>query len=226
MSRVLVIEDDPAVAKGLEDNLRFESLAVVVAGSAEEGLALLRSRAFDLLLLDLMLPGANGFEVLRELRVRPDAPRVIVLSARDGEADIVRALDLGAHDYVRKPFGLPEVLARVRRQLRDTAAPRADTSFADVRVSLRRYRLWKGSVEHALSHTEAGMLRLFLRRPDEPLRRAEIIEEVWGADAYPTERTVDNFVLKLRRMIEDDPSRPRLLRTVHGVGYCFTPAAR
>ena len=229
MNHVLIIEDEVPVAEGLADNLRFEGFQVVVAHSGEDGLRKLRRRACDLLLLDLMLPGMNGFEVLRELSTRQEIPRVLVLSARDAEADIVRALDLGAHDYVRKPFGLAELLARVRTQLREVSPTDSspsvpdETRFGDVRVVLSRYRVWKGDREHLLSHTEVGLLRCFLAQPDRPLRRADLIAEVWGDDAYPTERTVDNFILKLRKKIEDDPSVPSILRTVHGVGYCFTP---
>ena len=231
MPRVLIIEDDPAVGQGLVDNLTFEGLAVELASSAEEGLEQLRAGDFDLLLLDLMLPGMSGYDLLRRFPELETIPRIIVVSARDAETDIVRALDLGAHDYVRKPFGLAELLARVRAQLRqrereepDTASYEAeDVILGDVRLSLRRFRVWRGEREALLSHTEVKMLELFLARPDEPLRRSEIIETAWHPDAYPTERTVDNFVLKLRKKLEADPARPRLLRTVHGVGYRFTP---
>lgn len=231
MRTILIVEDDAAVARGLRDNLEFEGLAVRHAATAEEALERLREAASDLLLLDLMLPGMNGFDLLRALRdADGPRPRIVVVSARDAEADVVRALDLGAHDYVKKPFGLSELLARVRAQLRERdgdAAPADELSFADVRVSFRRFRLWKGrgkkEREHLLSHLEVGMLRLFAARPDEPLSRAEILRRAWGEDAYPSERTVDNFVVKLRRKIEDDPRSPRHLRTVFGLGYRFTP---
>jgi len=231
LPRVLIIEDDPAVGQGLVDNLTFEGLAVELATSAEEGLERLRAGGAELLLLDLMLPGMSGYEVLRRFPELDAPPRVIVVSARDAETDIVRALDLGAHDYVRKPFGLAELLARVRAQLRerereepdDTGPEAEDVILGDVRISLRRFRVWRGEREALLSHTEVKILELFLARPDEPLRRSEIIDAAWHPDAYPTERTVDNFVLKLRKKLEEDPSSPRLLRTVHGVGYRFTP---
>jgi len=227
MTQVLIIEDDPDLAKGLADNLTFEGHEVTVAATGEDGLRQLRRRPFDVLLLDLMLPGIHGFDVLRAMQKEPSDTRVLVVSARDAEADIVRALDLGAHDYVRKPFGLSELLARVRAQLRERGNEPAQAgpqefAFADVRISLPRYRLWKQEVEHLLSHTEAGLLQLFLAQQDQPLRRADILKAVWG-NAYPTERTVDNFILKLRQKMEDDPHQPRYLRTVHGVGYCFTP---
>lgn len=228
MATVLIVEDDPAVLEGIRDNLTFEGLEVETAASAEDALQRLAARRFDLLLLDLMLPGRTGYDVLRELRRLPARPRVVVVSARDAEADVVRALDLGAHDFIKKPFGLGELLARVRAQLREVAGEpsggRDELVFGDVRVALKRFRLWKGKREHLLSHLEVGMLRLFAARPDEPLTRAEILREAWGEDAYPSERTVDNFVLKLRKKIEEDPAAPRFLRTVHGHGYRFTPA--
>jgi DNA-binding response OmpR family regulator len=227
VSRVLIIEDDPAVGQGLLDNLTFEGLAVELASCAESGLARLREGGFGLLLLDLMLPGISGYDLLRQLPELPGPPRVIVVSARDAETDIVRALDLGAHDYVRKPFGLGELLARVRAQLRELeSAERAheeDVCFGDVRISLSRFRIWRGDREALLSHTEAKIIQLFLSRPDQPLRRSEIIDTAWHPDAYPTERTVDNFILKLRKKLEEDPAHPRILRTVHGIGYRFAP---
>jgi len=230
LTRVLIIEDDPAVGQGLVDNLAYEGFAVELAPTAEEGLERLRAGGVELLLLDLMLPGISGYDVLRALPGLGAAPRVVVVSARDAEIDIVRALDLGAHDYVRKPFGLAELLARVRAQVRELEGPialadddRQDVQLGDVRVSLRRFRAWRGEREALLSHTEVRMLELFLARPDEPLRRSEILDHAWDEGAYPTERTVDNFVLKLRKKLEEDPANPRLLRTVHGVGYRFTP---
>jgi len=228
MSRVLVVEDDAPLARGLLDNLRFDGHEAIHAASAEEGMERLASEGADLpdlLLLDLMLPGKSGFDLLRWIQERGLALRVIVVSARDAEADVVRALDLGAKDYVKKPFGLSELLARVRAQLREVEASSeddGDRTFGDVRVSLRRFRLWKGDDEHLLTHLEVGMLRLFFEREDQPLKRVDIIDGAWGTDAYPSERTVDNFILKLRKKIEDDPSAPRFLVTVHGHGYRFT----
>ncbi len=230
MSEILVVEDDAALARGLKDNFTFEGHAVRVASTGEDALKQLARASADLLVLDLMLPGISGFDVLRRLDETKRRPRVLVLSARDAETDIVRALDLGAHDYVKKPFALAELLARVRAQLREAAgvatAPADDARFADVRVSFARYRLWKGKQEHLLSHHEVGLLRLFLARPDQPLKRAEILDLAWGKDAYPSERTIDNFVVKLRKKIEDDPEAPRFIRTVHGVGYRFVPDGR
>ncbi len=225
MTRILVIEDDVPLAEGLKDNFEFEGYDVSVAESGERGLERFATNGADVIVLDLMLPGMNGFDVLRALGHRPRPPRVIVLSARDAEADVVRALDLGAHDYVRKPFGLAELLARVRRQVQESGAPPVDdaVAFGDVRVSLRRFRLWKRGREALLSHLEVELLRLFLARPEEPLKRAEILRAAWGEDAYPSERTVDNFVLKLRKKVEDDPTRPRHLLTVFGYGYRFSP---
>jgi len=229
MSRVLVIEDDPAVGRGIIDNLRFEGIGAELAPTAEEGLARLREGGFRLLLLDLMLPGMSGFDLLQRFAELPAAPRTIVVSARDAEADIVRALDLGACDYVRKPFGVAELLARTRAQLRELDEEEAveaseDVAFGNVRISLRRFRVWRGGEESLLSHTEARILELFLGQPDVPLRRCDILDYAWDPRAYPTERTVDNFILKLRKKLEEDPSDPKILRTVHGVGYRFTPS--
>ncbi len=229
MRRVLIIEDDPAVGRGLVDNLGFEGFVAILADTAEEGLERLREGGVELLLLDLMLPGMSGFDLLRELDELPCPPRIIVVSARDAQTDIVRALDLGAHDYVRKPFGLAELLARVRTQLREleggegAGTRQPDAVFGELRISLSRFRVWRGGCESLLSHTEAAVLGLFLSNPDRPLRRSEILDAAWDPRAFPSERTVDNFVLKLRKKIEEDPADPRILQTVHGVGYRFVP---
>lgn len=225
MKQILVIEDDAALARGLSDNLRFEGHAVRVAKDAETGLRLHGEVAPDLVLLDLMLPGMSGFDFLRRVAKSQFRSPVIVISARDAETDIVRALDLGASDYVKKPFALAELLARVRVRLRERGATSDDGDpewrFADVHIDFARFRLWKGKKEHLLSHHEVAMLRLFRERLDSPLKRGEILARAWGEDAYPTERTVDNFVVKLRKKLEDDPSAPRFLLTVHGFGYRF-----
>jgi DNA-binding response OmpR family regulator len=226
MKQILVIEDDAALARGLLDNLRFEGHAVRHAKDAETGLRLHGEVAPDLVLLDLMLPGMSGFDFLRRVQSMRARPPVIVLSARDAETDIVRALDLGAADYVRKPFALAELLARVRARLRenrdgDDVADDAPWEFGDVCVDFARFRLTKNGREHLLSHHEVAMLKLFRAREDAPLKRSEILAHAWGEDAYPTERTVDNFVVKLRRKLEDDPVAPRRLLTVHGYGYRF-----
>ena len=230
MQRVLIVEDDQALARGLVDNLRFEGWEVAHVESGEAGLARLQQATPDLLLLDLMLPGITGFDVLREIRKQATGPRIVIVSARDAEADVVRALDLGAHDYVRKPFGLTELLARVRNQLRQSGrspdTEEEEIRFGDVRVSFSRFRLWKGRREALLSHLEVELLRYFLRHPDQPLSRGEILTRVWGPEAYPSERTVDNFVLRLRKKLEDEPRLPRHILTVHGYGYRFDPGDR
>jgi len=225
VKQILIVEDDAALARGLADNLRFEGHAVRIAGDVEKGLRELAELRPDLVLLDLMLPGRSGFDFLRESSDDARRPPVLVLSARDAETDIVRALDLGASDYLRKPFALAELLARVRVRLREkNGAVETEWRFADVRVDFARFRLWKKERESLLSHHEVAMLRYFAERPDAPLRRSEILTRAWGDDAFPTERTIDNFVVKLRRKIEDDPGSPRHLVTVHGYGYCFRPA--
>lgn len=229
--QILVIEDDAALARGLSDNLRFEGHAVRIAPDAETGLRLHSEGSPDLVLLDLMLPGMSGFDFLRRVGDRSSRAPVIVISARDAETDIVRALDLGASDYVKKPFALAELLARVRARLRERPSggespEENEWTFADVAIDFARFRLVKGKREHLLSHHEVAMLRLFREKVDAPLKRGEILARAWGEDAYPTERTVDNFVVKLRKKLEDDPGAPRFLLTVHGYGYRFVVPGR
>ena len=232
-ARLLLVEDDPALARGLADNLRFEGYAVEIATTGEVALQLWKNRSFDLVLLDLMLPGISGFDVLRQCAdpgISADArPKVVVVSARDEETDIVRALDLGAHDYVKKPFGLGELLARVRAHLR--AAPaRNENSHTDLDLggavlSLARFRIVREGVTHLLSHTEVRMLECLLSEPGKPRSRRELLDHAWGESSASGPRTVDNFVLKLRKKLEPDPANPRFLRTVHGVGYVLREPA-
>ena len=222
MARILVIEDDPAILRGLADNLGCESHDVLTAGDGESGYALARSRNPDLILLDLMLPRMSGYELCRKLRAENVATPIVMLTARGDEADRVVGLDLGADDYITKPFSVRELLARIRAVLRraqvQSALP-AELRFGNVVVDFRRYEARKGERSVELTRKEFGLLRLLAARSGEPVTRDDLLNEVWGYDATPTTRTVDNHVASLRAKLEDDPSDPQHLFTVHGVGY-------
>jgi DNA-binding response OmpR family regulator len=221
---ILVVEDDPAIAKGLERNLRFEGFSVFVAVDGERGLQLALDKAPDLVLLDLMLPKLNGLEVLRELRRQAADLPVIVLTAKGEESDKVRGLEIGADDYVTKPFSLKELLARVHavlRRKRRFEKAIEQVAFGECRVDFAsRTASFRGKPVE-LTPKELELLRLFLSREGQALSRQEILNRVWGFDYFGTDRTVDNFITRLRQKLERDPEQPRHFLTVRGVGYRF-----
>jgi DNA-binding response OmpR family regulator len=224
MTKILVIEDDASIRLGLEDTLRAKGYEVEVCGHGEAGLERARDYRPDLIILDIMLPDIDGFEVCRRLKAPSGAPQipVIMLTARGAELDRVRGLELGADDYVTKPFSLMELLARVaavlRRVSRDPAEPTA-LAFGDVEIDFARQEAVKGGAPVDLPARAFAILKVFARRPGEVVSRQVLLDEAWGYDRYPNTRTVDNHLVKLRKALEDEPDKPRHLVTVHGVGY-------
>ena len=228
--RILVVEDDAAILRGLTDNLRFEGYEVLSARTGDEGLRLLLEREPDLVILDIMLPVLSGFDVCRRARKQGKMMPILMLTARGQEVDRVMGLDLGADDYVTKPFSIPELLARVRALLRRANVSGLlpeRVSFGDVTVEFESYVAEKGGEAVHLSPKEFGVLRLLVARAGEVVSRRDLLHEVWGYDCFPTTRTVDNHLASLRSKLEDDSASPRHLLTVHGVGYKFvgTPEA-
>ncbi len=223
-ARLLVIEDDATLRDGLRAALRSEDFEVHTASDGEAGARRLAEEQFDLVLLDLMLPRRSGLDVLRGLRARDTDTPVLILTARGEESDKVLGLELGADDYVTKPFGIRELVARVRVQLRrgrkavdDAPAP---FRLGDRKIDLAAYRiLHEDGGERALSPREAGILGLLYRARGRAVSRAEILDAVWGSGRYVSNRGIDTHVLHLRQKVEADPRRPRFLLTVHGVGY-------
>ena len=225
MSRLLVVEDDPAILRGLSDNLRAESYEVTTATEGEIAFRMARDGGFDLVLLDVMLPKMNGFEICRRLRAEGSSVPILMLTARGEEVDRVRGLDLGADDYLIKPFSVAELQARVRALLRRRATPTRlpdEARFGDVLLDFRRYEARKGDSPLKLTRKEFGTLRFLISRAGEVVSRHELLDEVWDYQEYPTTRTVDTHVASLRAKIETDPATPRHLLTVHGVGYKFS----
>lgn len=222
MSVVLIVEDDRAILLGLEDNLTFEGHEVLTSTDGEAGYRLARDKKPDLLILDLMLPKMNGLDICRRLRAEGFQSPVLMLTARGEENDRVIGLDMGADDYVAKPFSIRELLARVRALLRRTRAAEAlpdKLTFADVVIDFRRFEARKGDVPLELRRKEFGVLRLLASKPGEVVTRDGLLNEVWGLENYPSTRTVDNLIASLRAKIENKPASPRFLITVHGVGY-------
>ena len=222
MTRVLVVEDDAAILKGLTDNLEAESYDVLTAMDGEAGYALLEKEEPDLVILDLMLPKLSGYEICQRARSEGMTVPILMLTARGTESDRVHGLDLGADDYVTKPFSVRELLARVRALLRRGQSADAvpdELEFDDVVVNFRSFEARKGGEVIKLTRKEFGTLRFLAGRRGEVVRRDELLREVWNYKRYPTTRTVDNHVASLRSKIEKDPSDPRHLLTVHRVGY-------
>jgi len=222
---VLLIEDDPAIVSGLELNLSLEGYNVLSASDGETGFRVACEHAPDMVLLDIMLPGMNGLEVLRRLRERSPETPVIILSARGEEADKVLGLQIGADDYVTKPFSLSELLARInaalRRQRLQSTEPAIHT-VGDATVDLDRRLVARGGVEIAMTAREFELLSYFVRHPGIALSRDRLLDAVWRTD-YLTLRTIDNFVGRLRSKLEPDPEEPKHFLTVRGVGYRFEP---
>ncbi len=221
MSRILVVEDDPAILRGLTDNLRYESHEVLTATDGEAGYDLIRERTPDLVILDLMLPKMSGDELCRRVRAEGVSTPILMLTARGEEKDRVHGLDLGADDYVTKPFSVPELLARVRAILRRGSLKNLPDQlhFDDVVVDFQSYEAHKGDQPLKMARKEFGILRLLAARTGQVVTREELLDEVWGYENYPSTRTVDNHIASLRAKLEQDPSQPGYLLTVHGVGY-------
>jgi DNA-binding response OmpR family regulator len=224
MNRVLVVEDETAILQGLRDNLEFEGYQVFTAADGIAGMELIRKHDPHLIVLDLMLPRLSGYELCRELRAEGVHTPILMLTARGEEADRVLGLDLGADDYVTKPFSVRELMARVRALLR-RSAPDAELpneiEFGDVRVDFVRYEAFRAGRKVDLTRKEFGLLRLLAAREGAVVTRDELLEKVWGYDATPTTRTVDNHLAALRAKLERDAAEPCHLVTVHGVGYKF-----
>ncbi|MBI2895561.1 MAG: response regulator transcription factor [Deltaproteobacteria bacterium] len=222
-ARILVVEDDASIRAGLELNLGAEGYEVAAAVTGEQALEIAKGSSPELIILDIMLPKMSGFDVLERLRRDGWTGGVVVLSARGHELDKVTGLQLGADDYLTKPFGLSELLARVAAVLRRTRAPAADCiRFSDVEVDLRRREVRKASAVVPMTKLEFDLLVYLARNAGRTLERAQILREVWQ-QAAGTGRTVDNFVAQLRQKLEDDPDSPRHLVTLRGVGYRFDP---
>ena len=222
MNAILVVEDDPAILRGLADNLKFESYKVLTATDGEAGYRLIQEQKPDLIILDLMLPKLSGYELCRRVRGEGVTTPILMLTARGEEGDRVLGLDLGADDYMTKPFSVRELLARIRAILRRTQPPKVlpdDLRFDEVVVDFRRYEAHKGSKAIEMTRKEFGILRLLAAHPGEVVTRDELLNEVWGFDNYPTTRTVDNHIATLRAKLENNASEPCHLLTVHGVGY-------
>lgn len=221
--RILVIEDEPDMLRGLRDALEFEGYAVTTAQTGEDGLKQVKDQRPHIILLDLMLPDMNGYRVCEAVRQHNSNVPIIMLTARGQEADKIRGFDVGADDYVTKPFSIGELLARISATFR--RMDRIGQNHSDLfkigtaTIDLAKHLITRSRKTEPLSFYEVELLRLLHERVGAPVSRDEILEKIWGLDANPTNRTVDNFVVKLRRKIEQDSRDPRHILTVYGYGY-------
>ena len=226
MARILIVEDETDMARGLQYNLEARGYEVILASDGEAGYQAALSGAPDLVLLDVMLPKRDGYDVCRALRkVAPRLP-VLMLTARGGENDLVLGLKLGADDYIRKPFSTAELMARIEALLRRSAFtggnPRR-VEFGDVVIDFERHQATRRNEPLELTPKEFEMVRYFAARPGTVVSRDALLNAVWGYTSAPNTRTVDAHIVKLRQKLEDIPSEPRHLLTVHGIGYKFVP---
>jgi DNA-binding response OmpR family regulator len=224
MKRILVIEDEPQMRLGLRDNLELEGYEVETATDGTEGLAKAATFSPDLVLLDVMLPKKNGFDVCRELRARASSMPIVMLTARSAETDKVLGFELGADDYVTKPFSISELLARVRAVLRraGTQPAQADAiRIGDLEVDFKLHQARRGKERVEFTAREFDLLRYLVEHTGRVVTREQILNEVWGYEEFPTTRTIDNFVAKLRQKIETLPHAPEHILTIHGSGYKF-----
>ena len=227
--RLLVVEDEAHLAEVIADNLELEGFDVEVVGDGLLALERVRAAPPDLVLLDVMLPGMDGFSVCEQLRSEHNDVPILFLTARSSNDDRVRGLQLGGDDFLDKPFDLRELILRVRAILRRTRWFQGDSEAGDVlqlgeaRVDFRLYTATVGQREVVLSPKEAMILKCLAEKPGQVVSRAEILDRVWGYDAFPTMRTIDNFIVRLRRTLEPDPQNPSHIHTVRGTGYRLTP---
>ena len=224
--KVLVIEDEPDIVRGLKDALEFEDYEVFAAFEGKDGVRLAKERSPDLVILDLMLPDVNGYQVCVDIRGFNSVVPIIILTARGQESDKIRGLEAGADDYVTKPFSVGELLARIRAIFRRLSrVPAGDETFhiGEATIDVKKQTVTIGRRTQPLTFYEVELLKLLFERAEQPVSRDEILDKIWGVEAYPTNRTVDNFIVKLRRKLEDDTKKPKHILTVYGQGYKLVP---
>lgn len=223
MTKILIVEDEPNMRLGLKDNLEFEGYEVEIAENGEEGLSKILDNQYDLVIMDVMMPKMSGFDVCKNVRKAGLSTPIILLTAKGEEIDKVLGLELGADDYVTKPFSLRELLARVKAILRRSESLNISENklitIGKLEVDFNGYKATSSNREVQMSHKEFEILHFLWKKRNTTVSRDDLLSEIWGYDETPTTRTVDNFILKLRQKIEIDPNHPKIILTVHGVGY-------
>jgi DNA-binding response OmpR family regulator len=225
--RILLVEDEPDLVRGLTDVLEFEGFEVCNHMEGRPGVREMRERGADLVILDLMLPDINGYQVCEEIRTFNQVVPIIILTARGQELDKIRGLEAGADDYVTKPFSIGELLARIKAILRRLGRTQGKEieiiRIGSCEINLKKHTLTRARKTQTLTFYEVELLKMLFERADQPVSRDEILDKIWGIEAYPTNRTVDNFVVKLRKKLEENQHHPRHILTVYGYGYKLVP---
>ncbi len=222
MKHILVVEDEPQMLLGLQDNLEFEGYQVTGASDGQRGYDLISANKYDLILLDIMLPKLSGTDLCKKLRAEGNSTPIIMLTAKGEEIDRVLGLELGADDYITKPFSLRELLARIKAVLRRVPADdKSETTIIVGRltIDLTSYNAAEGDVTIPMTHKEFELVKCLWQNRNNTVSREELLNKVWGYDEMISTRTIDNFILKLRQKIESDPKSPQHILTVHGIGY-------
>lgn len=225
MQKILVIEDEKEMARGLKDILEYEGYEVLTAETGKEGIQAASRKEPDCIILDLMLPDISGYEVCELIRHKHRIP-ILMLTAKSQDHDKIRGFKVGADDYLTKPFSVGELSARVMALLRRNSQYAQDIDVVRVgpnTVDVKHFIIRRGKGEYSMSHYEVELFKLLYSRANQPVTRDEILDKVWGTDNFPTNRTVDNFIVKLRKKIEEDYRNPRHILTIYGVGYKLSP---
>ncbi len=229
MKKVLIIEDDRTIVEALADTFQFHDFEVVTAVNGKDGYRLFAGQRPDLIILDIMLPGLDGYDICKKIRKEDQRVPIIMLTAKSQESDKLLGFELGADDYVTKPFSVKELVARVKAVLKRSSRENQDAEHAKrepvkvgkAMINFRNFTITREGIEYTLSPKECEILKLLVENPDEVIDRNRIIDVVWGDEYFPSPRTIDNFILKLRNKIEDDPKNPVHILTAHGTGYKF-----
>jgi len=226
MARILVADDDADISGGLRDNLEFEGYEVVLAADGEQALQAVKQHSPDLILLDLMMPKVDGLDVCQRVRQAGYTIPILMLTAKSQEIDIVRGLEVGADDYITKPFSVREVLARIKAALRRTDAGKGLSRIlriGEATIDLVKGKVERGSEVFNLGYFELEILKMLVENAEAPVERNKLLDVIWGLEGFPATRTVDNHIVSLRRKIEPDAKHPRHIITVHSIGYKFVP---
>jgi DNA-binding response OmpR family regulator len=224
MKRVLIIEDDIAILRGLKDNLEAEHFEVSSENDGAKGYQMAKKRQFDVILLDIMLPSMNGMEICKQLRSDGIQAPILMLTSKGTELDKVMGLEIGADDYLTKPFSIRELIARVKALLRRQATVVSNLdeyTIDDIHLDFKKQEARKGIKVVSFSAKEYELLKYFVEREGQVITRAQLLDDVWGYESTPTTRTVDNYILGLRKKLETHPSKPKHLLTIHTAGYKF-----
>ena len=224
MTRILLAEDDPSMRLGLVDNLEFEGYEVIAAKDGKQALDTFNSQSFDLAILDVMMPEMSGFDVCKTVRAAGNNTPIVFLTAKGEEIDRVLGLEFGADDYIAKPFSLRELLARIkailrRSQLSNTETPNNWEQIGKLTIDFNKYEAKIGTEEIKFSHREFDVLQFLWNHRQQIVSRDQLLKNIWGYDEFPTTRTIDNFILRIRQRVEENPNDPKIILTVHGQGY-------